>query len=400
MLLDVSRLVWRWWRRGIPTGVDRVCLAYMEHFRDRARAVVQRSGHYYVLDPAQSQRLFDLLGRGPRQFRARFTAFAASAILPSSRCAERSGETYLNSGHTGLDEASLPAWIDHNGLRPIYFVHDLIPLRHAEFCRRGEREKHARRMENIIHTAAGVIGNSQSTIDDLADFAAKRCLPMPPAISAPIAGGPRPSSVMPTALDRPHFIAVGTIEGRKNHALLLRIWQRLARRLGAKTPLLLIVGQRGWEAAEALTMLDRCAELREHVRELGRCDDTELANHLAGARALLMPSFVEGFGLPVAEALQLGTPVIASDLAVYREFAGEIPTYLNPLDEAGWEGMILGFIGDSPERLRQRRDLGAFVAPSWKSHFATVESWLADLGGAASIAGDAAHGPPRRTACA
>ena len=259
------------------------------------------------------------------------------AILPSGRSVEERGELYLNIGHTGLDEVSLPTWIERNRLRAIYFVHDLIPLSHAKFCRRGEREKHKRRVDNILSSAAGVIGNSQATTDDLAAYAAKRRMPMPPSVAAPIAGGPLPIGVTPMVLDRPYFITVGTIEGRKNHALLLRIWQRLAQRLGSKTPLLLIVGQRGWEAAEALAMLDGCAALRDHVHELGRCEDRELANYIAGARALLMPSFVEGFGLPVAEALQLGTPVIASGLAVYREFAGEIPSYLDPIDAAGWD---------------------------------------------------------------
>ncbi len=58
----------------------------------------------------------------------------------------------------------------------------------------------------------------------------------------------------------------------------------------------------------------------------------ELSNWLAHARALLFPSFAEGFGLPVVEALSVGTPVIATDLPAFREAAGSIPEYLDPLD--------------------------------------------------------------------
>ena len=61
VLLDVSRLIWRLWRGRLPTGVDRVCLAYLDHFRSRSRAVVQRRGQYFILDERQSDRLFDLL---------------------------------------------------------------------------------------------------------------------------------------------------------------------------------------------------------------------------------------------------------------------------------------------------------------------------------------------------
>jgi glycosyltransferase involved in cell wall biosynthesis len=231
-------------------------------------------------------------------------------------------------------------------------------------------------MENVLKSASGLIGNSQATLDDLAYFAASRGLPMAPSIAACIAGPPIPPSVVAKQLNRPHFITVGTIEGRKNHALLLHIWKRLVATYGSDTPLLVVVGRRGWEADHVLAMLDRAPDLKDHVVELGHCGDEELASLIAGARALLMPSYAEGFGLPVAEALQLGTPVIASDLPVFREFAGEIPTYLDFLDGKAWESAIMGFTGESLERERQVQAMVAYRAPSWDSHFEIIDEWL------------------------
>lgn len=379
ILLDVSRLVWRCWRGGLPTGIDRVCLAYVAHFGSRARAVIQGRGHQFVLDAARSDRLFDFFSRGREGFRSRFTTLAAGAFLSGNERAPQRGQLYLNVGHTGLNEPSLPRWIAQNGLRAVYFIHDLIPLTHPQYCRPGEVDKHRRRIENVLASASGVIGNSQATIDSFAAFAAERHLPMPPAVAAFIAGPPVPANLEPALLGRPHFVTVGTIEGRKNHILLLRIWERLARRFGPQTPLLIIIGQRGWEAADALAMLDRSDCLKEHGRELGTCGDEELANFIAGARALLMPSFAEGFGIPVAEALQLGTPVIASDLPAIREFAGDIPTYLDALDEIGWERAIVNFAGDSVERQRQGDAMTEFKAPDWQSHFLAIDAWLETL---------------------
>ena len=148
---------------------------------------------------------------------------------------------------------------------------------------------------------------------------------------------------------------------------------------GSAVPILAIVGQRGWEAKAAIEMLDGAADLKGHVIELGECADDELAAVMAGARALLMPSFAEGFGLPVMEALQLGTPVIASDLTVFREFAADLPTYLDPTDELAWEQAIRTFAKDSPERHRQLQRVRGFRAPDWKSHFNTVDSWIGTL---------------------
>jgi glycosyltransferase involved in cell wall biosynthesis len=378
ILIDVSRLVWRFWRGRVATGVDRVCLAYVEHFAGRAQAVIQRRGHYFILRPDHSDELFGLFLE-PTNFRRHFLRLAVRAIPASRRRPEIGGSIYLNVGHTGLDEQSLVSWIKDNGLRAIFLIHDLIPLLHPEYCRAGERAKHERRMRNVLISAHGLIANSQATIDDVATFAKGEGLPIPPSLAAWIASSPIPKNTSARTFDRSHFIVVGTIEARKNHVLLLHIWRRLIKKLGRSTPLLIIVGQRGWEANQAIAMLDRSNDLADHVRELGTCDDDELARLIVGARALLMPSFTEGFGLPVAEALELGTPVIASDLPVFREFADEIPTYLDPLDGTTWEHTIMSFTGESAERDRQLRAISGYRPPNWRHHFEMVETWLHGL---------------------
>ena len=338
--------------------------------------MIQRGGRQLVFDAAASDRLFDAFCLSPEKFRTRFAALAARALLSGVGKPGQRALLYLNVGHTGLNEPSLPLWVDRHGLCAVYFVHDLIPLTHPQFCRPGEGDKHVRRIENVLASASGVIGNSRATIDALQAFAAGRGLPMPPAVAALIAVPPVPAGLAPARLEKPYFITVGTIEGRKNHILLLRIWERLVRMFGPQSPMLFIVGQRGWKAGAAVAMLDRSDCLKGHVRELATCDDEELANLVAGARALLMPSFAEGFGLPVAEALQLGTPVLASDLPVYREFAGNIPTYLDALDAQGWEKAIVDFTGDSEDRKRQRQAMKDFCPPDWQSHFQVVDQWL------------------------
>lgn len=378
ILIDVSRLVWRLWRGGLPTGIDRVCLAYVEHFRARAQAVVHRRGRFYVVTPRHSDLLFDLMV-SRQSFRRRFFQMAIQAFPLVRRSPRRPGQLYLNLGHTGLDEPLLAQWIGRNRIRAVFLIHDLIPLTHPEYCRPGEEAKHRRRMEHVLASASGLIANSQATIGDLRSFAASVGSAMPPSVVASIAGQPAQSSVVPRAFERPHFVVVGTIEGRKNHRLLLHIWQRLAATYGARTPLLVIVGQRGWEAGTAIAMLDRASDLKSHVLELGSCGDEQLAAIIGGARALLMPSFAEGFGLPVAEALQLGTPVIASDLQVFREFAGDIPTYVDPLDGIAWLNAIVAYIGESTERERQQRAMAGYRAPDWPSHFKVVEEWLGTI---------------------
>ena len=95
---------------------------------------------------------------------------------------------------------------------------------------------------------------------------------------------------------------------------------------------------------------------------------------------MLFPSLIEGYGLPLVEALQTGTPVIASDLPVFREIGGNIPDYLDPLDGPAWEQAILDYADDaSGARSDQLMRLAGYQAPTWKDHFSRVEAWMGAL---------------------
>lgn len=379
MLIDVSRLIWRFWSRRLPTGIDRVCLAYLEHYGGRAQAMVQWRGRQMVLSPRMSTRLFAALLAGKGTSKWRLAALLAGAIAAARRARVARGALYLNVGHTGLDDPTLSDWIAAHGLRAIYMVHDLIPLTHPEYCRDGEMKRHERRMANMLASARGVIGNSQATLDALGAFATAIARPMPMSVAAWISGPPKSAATGTAPLNAAYFVTLGTIEGRKNHLLLLAVWKRMVAELGAAAPTLVIIGQRGWEAGPVLELLDRADTFEGKVVELNYCDDGQLADWIAGARALLMPSFVEGFGLPLIEALDLGTPVIASDLPVFREIAGSIPLFLDPRDEPAWERWIRAFVGDDPERVGQLKAIQVYHAPTWPEHFAIVDEWLARL---------------------
>ena len=109
VLLDVTRLVWRVWVGRLPTGIDRVCLAYLQHYAPRALAVIQRGPLRLVLDPATSDRLFALLRRVGPGFRWRLAALLLAADLRDRPRRSLRGLLYLNIGHTGLNSPG-PVW--------------------------------------------------------------------------------------------------------------------------------------------------------------------------------------------------------------------------------------------------------------------------------------------------
>lgn len=377
-LIDVSRLIWRLSSGRLPTGIDRVCLAYVMHYRDQAQAVIQWKRFRRILSPADSQNLFDLLLSEIPNFKRAIWLLALRSLPKLARSRPGLGRLYLNVGHTGLDQPGLSEWLKEADVKPIFMLHDLIPITHPEFCRAGSREKHIGRVNTMLTAASGIIGNSQSTLDLLADYAQQHDRAVPPTLSAWL--GATPLAVSGKKLSngaKPYFAALGTIEGRKNHLLLLKIWQKLIARHGSGAPRLVIIGQRGWESQEALTLLDTDRTLQGFVEELPRCTDTELAHHLEHARALLFPSFAEGYGMPLVEALGHGTPVIASSLEVFRELAGDIPVYLDPDDLDGWQRAIEDFSEpNSALRANQLALLKDYEMPDWAGHFVKVDSWL------------------------
>lgn len=290
------------------------------------------------------------------------------------------GRNYLNVGHTGLNSNGFRDWVSHIDVKPIYLVHDLIPITHPQFCRAGEDARHRERMITVLKTGSGIIGNSKATIGELAQFAKRESLSTPPVLPAWLGTAGLSPLPAPDRRKRSTFVTLGTIEGRKNHLLLLKIWSRLIDRLGGDAPQLLIIGQRGWEAEQVFRLLDDDPKLRDHVIELNQCSDEDLVHYLASARAVLFPSFAEGYGLPLIEALSAGVPVIASDLPVFREVGGDIPVYLSPLDGVGWEAAILEHSQpDSTARASQVERMKAFRSPSWETHFRAVEAWLESL---------------------
>lgn len=381
VLIDVSRLVYRSMMRRLPTGVDRVSLAYVAHFAPRARAVVRTAGRIIVLSRAGSDRLFaHLLAPGPDCAGAAWRIVGLEGLrLPQAGWMR--GRFLFNTSHSSLDSPAYRAQLRRQGGKPLFLVHDLIPLTHPEHCRAGERDRHAARMETVLDVACGVIANSEATLEELRRYARKKGKPMPAAVAAPLAPWPLPPPSPERPLDGPYFVMLGTIEPRKNHWLMLQLWRRLVERYGQRAPSLVIIGRRGWEYENVEDMLERCEALRGKVFERNACIDAEVSTFLRHAQALLFPSFAEGYGMPLAEALAAGVPVIASDLPVFHAIAGDIPEYVDPLDAPRWMGLIEHYARDgNSAREAQKARMAGFRARTWKEHFEVVEAFVESLG--------------------
>ena len=376
-VIDVTRLVGRMVKGRLPTGIDRVCLAYVRRYAHSARASLHKGPFNLILSGSASRELFALLLKPRRLLLSRVMALVGRTALLSWREPGCKGSLLLNIGHSGLESPQYRAWLLRKGLRPVFMVHDVIPVTHPEYCRPAEQQRHAQRLDTALQTAAALVTNSNTTLRALSAYAAGRGLSMPPAAAAPLGPASLPGDSEHRPLKEPYFVMLSTIEPRKNHWMVLQVWRRLIERHGNSAPRLVVVGQRGWECENVLDLLERCDLLRGFVFEKPLCCDAELVAYLRHAQALLFPSFVEGYGLPLVEALALGVPAIVSDLPVFREIADDVPEYLDPLDSMGWLKCIESFSQpDSELRSRQILRMSRFVPPTWAKHFQVFEELL------------------------
>ncbi|WP_374308537.1 glycosyltransferase family 4 protein [Methylocella sp.] len=423
LLMDLTRLVGRP-QIDTPTGIDRVEFEYARHLlaghSERLRFVLRWRGHMRIvgrratiafLDLVEEQWRYNKSGSGRRATR-RIEAFlgdpglgefAAASDSPGRRSAARKlwrlkarmiatsrrlsagtlgahGGLYVNVSHEGLhSDLGIRPLVERGALAPIFFVHDLIPITHPEYVKRGRAARHRARMATMLSLGAALIANSRHTGDILSRYAMEEGFAPRPVAVAPLGSGfpafPRPTEEPSAA---PFFVTLGTIEPRKNHIFLLQLWRQLVEAQGETAPKLLVIGRRGWENENAVDLIERCPAIRSHVLECAAVSDDVLEYLISRCRAVLFPSFAEGYGMPLVEALALKAPVIASDLPVFREIGAAAPEFLDPLDGPGWAQMIRAYAEPgSSRRAAQLERIARVELPNWERHFSVFDKLLA-----------------------
>ncbi|HJQ57902.1 MAG TPA: glycosyltransferase family 1 protein [Vineibacter sp.] len=431
--VDVSRLVENL-HLDTPTGIDRYEMAYVRHMLrnagpDDVRFVVTWPHFAGLLDAADARRIFDALDSRwsptvqPADQAAAFVALrealrrpplashrrgalrigrddngadaaatmrraiilARSAVSPMSRrrlaAWRQTGIRYFHTSQFRLHRPRLFTWLADPAISSLFVLHDLIPIIHPEYCRPGESERHARRLETMARHASVIIANSHATASTLKTWLDGKNRPMPPCEVVPpgiadafLAAG----ATAPLEAATPYFVAIGTIEPRKNLAFLLQVWNRWMRGGAPRRARLVIVGRRGWENENVVDLLERSAGLASTVIEVATLGDAAMVALLKGANALLAPSLVEGYGLPVAEALALGVPVIASGIDAHREVGGAFVDYVGPTDGLGWISALEAYADPTASRrVRRLADLRGYKPHAWGDHMAQVEAILA-----------------------
>ena len=324
--VDVSELV----KRDAFTGVQRVTkniLAYLLKAPPAGYTVeaVYGSAHDYGY-------------RCARRFAERFMGRPADG--DDTLIEPRSGDVFLGldlQHHITQLQSPYLQELRGRGVAVHFVVYDLLPIQFPNYW----PSLHALHVQWLYTLAQfdGAICISRTVADELLDWlnqhGPNRLRPFSIGwfhlgadieSSAPSRGLPPDAvSVLQTLATRPTFLVVGTLEPRKGHAKTLAAFEQLWRE-GLDINLV-FVGKSGWLVEALVEKLRVHPELGRHFFWLTSVSDEFLVKIYAAANCLIAPSEGEGFGLPLIEAAQHGLPIIASDIPVFREVAGDHATY-------------------------------------------------------------------------
>jgi glycosyltransferase involved in cell wall biosynthesis len=244
--------------------------------------------------------------------------------------------------------------LKRQGVGIVSVIYDLIPLTHPQFCDAGLVKVFDHWFDWIARTADGFMAISK-TISDQVN--AEIQLRLGKAEAAKRWHGyfhlgseldlSRASAKLQPALQKmfgdpaPVYLMVSTIEPRKNHAYLLDAFELLwAQGSNAR---LCIIGKIGWKCEALVERIKQHPQWGKRLFMFNRVNDKSLEYAYANARALVFPSYVEGFGLPLVEAMQRGLPAMASDIPVFREVGGDFMAYFDLAEPQSLTERVLQF---------------------------------------------------------
>lgn len=255
------------------------------------------------------------------------------------------------------------------------YIYDLIPLTHPQFVTEATRQAVVDKFGDVMSLVDFALTISEYVAKEVTytlETALNRKIPV---LAVPLAhalpeneeeAGEDVDDEFKESLPNEYVLCVCTLEGRKNHLILLNSWIALNQKHKGRIPTLVLVGKWGWRIEEFQALFNSSKSVDGKVLLLGNLSDRELKHLYQNCLFTVFPSFVEGWGLPVGESLAYGKPCIASNSSSIPEVGGDFCRYINPYDLVGTLDTIEKAIFD-PKGLKEwtERVVRDFKVRTW-----------------------------------
>lgn len=361
LLVDISVL----WRRDAGTGIQRVVRALSEHL------LQSDIGNYELRFVAATRKrryryLEAGVGKGdPLRIGQSIAAGVDDIFLGLD----------LSSRILPRHSRQIKAW-RKRGTRICIVVYDLLPVQNPEWFGADQGEIFARWLHFIRRYADQALCISRTVAEDLAMWLKQQQVGQTAVIDIcdfPLGGDLRRSrptegmtdadaAALKSLIGRKFILVVGTIEPRKGHAVALDAFDWLFNNASSDVPALVIVGRPGWKTENIQARMRLHSLKGEKFFWFEDASDELLDGLYQECTGVLFPTFAEGFGLPVAESLAHGRPVLARDLPVFREVSSPLISYFSDDKQVALARSIVDWVG----RLEQERKPYQHEALTWQ----------------------------------
>ena len=275
----------------------------------------------------------------------------------------------------------LPELLDA-GVIPATLVADVLPEIHPEWFESGPAGLFRAFLRAHLRHSMRFVCISDATAADLRSVAKEVGENRRLNTSTITLGADFPSAdtaaPLPDELDGSRYLLdVSTLEPRKNHTVLLDAFDSLQR--SYPDLVLVLVGKQGWKTDELVERIRGHLLLGRRLFWYDAAGDDLLDTLYSHAFLAVTPSFSEGFGAPVVEALAHGVPTVASNVGALIEAGGKLAEYFDPHDSADLARVIEQHLFDAVRHERARSALEHYRAPTWENCAAQVVAALAPL---------------------
>lgn len=259
-----------------------------------------------------------------------------------------------------------------NGVKLAVFVHDIIPVTHPQFAHSNTMYFFMNYIGAYLQYADIIITSTQSTLDEINKLSDELQLERKPGVVTSLGADFKvekkqtqsevSSEVREIVKNRKYILIVGTIEPRKNHKVVLDAFEK---RLFKKGLSLVFAGRIGWNIQEFEARIKKHPMKGKQFFHVFNASDEDINYLYQNAYMMAFPTYTEGFGLPLIEALERKTPVIACNCPVLKEIGKDFCDYFNPDDSHAFARRVEKYLDDADAYKKLTKRIEKFKPDTW-----------------------------------
>lgn len=367
IFIDITQLL----RVPYVTGIQRVVREVLLRFLER------ESEKIVLLNYNKSYRMYELVDsiKFEEYFRQ---GVGNKSELTTGKIVEldelHSGDAFFDIDgvwNLPLRRSSILPLLKRNGVKLVVYVYDIIPITHPQFFFDETLNNFMNYIGSYLQYADLIIASAQSTLDAIDELLNQLNLPaIPSAVSWLGSDFKIQDSVEEEVAEEARYavesgqyvLMIGTIEPRKNHALVLEAFDNQLFDNGMN---LIFAGRIGWNMSDFKKRMDAHPKRNKQFFFLEGMNDTTIDYLYKHAYCVAFPTFNEGFGLPIIEAFQRGVPVLASDIPILREVGAEYCDYFDPYSWESFAKALMKWINEPDEYVAKKEKINSYLPVTW-----------------------------------